>query len=150
MANGWKISKYILTCLHWMKLIWGIQLCKNVFAINNGNIVLSLHKQDFTEGLVEVCTVPSLTRGVYPARPGPWFFQRAESGRQTKGNFPNGPGRASNWEVIFQTGLAGPANERWISNGPRRASKKEMSSPRAGPGPKKSARADLYREPPKV
>ena len=78
--------------------------------------------------VVEVCMCPSLTRGSYPDRTmifamvqaGPsierWFFQRPGSGRQMKGDFSNGSGRVG---------------------------KKEMSSGRAGPGPKKSARADL-------
>ena len=75
----------------------------------------------------EVFTGPGLAWSPYPARQmeddfsnGPGrksrgdFFQRTGLGRQMKGNFFNGPGRAGNLEVIFPTGRAGLANERWF------------------------------------
>ena len=106
MVNGWKFLKYISICLHRMKLTWVIQLCKNVFAINNGIIVLTFHELDLAKVMVEVCTGPSLTRGSYPARPV---------------IFPTG--RAGKCKAIFPTDWAGPADERWLFQ-------------RAGPGRK--------------
>ena len=40
------------------------------------------------------------------------FLQQAGQGRQLRGDFFNGPGRAGKWEGIYPTGRAGPANER--------------------------------------
>ena len=113
MVNGWKILKYILICLPWMKLTWIIQLCKNVFAINNSIIVLNIHEQDLTK----VCN-----RGLHGLEPdaksvlGPVCNFSNGPGRKMKGDFSNRPGRQ----------LRGD-----FSNGPGR------------PGPEKSARADL-------
>ena len=108
MVNGWKILKYILICLHWMKLTWVIQLSKNVFAINICIKILTFHGQNLTKGCgrglhrpePDVRPVPG------PARPGPRFFQLAGPGRQMKGCFSNGPGRPANEGWCFQR--AGP------------------------------------------
>ena len=135
MVNRWKNLKYILICLHWMNLTWVIELCKNVFAINNGIIVLTLHEQDLTKGC---------DKGLY----GPWarpvIFPMGRTGLANEKRFFQRAGRAGKWKAIFPTGRAGPAIERWFfqragpgrqikgdfSNGPGRRKRNEF-----GPGP---------------
>ena len=152
MVNGWKFLKYISIFLHWMKLTWVIQLWKNVFAINNGIIVLTFHELDLTKGRGRGLHGPESDARPNPARPNPWFFQRAGPANVRRFFQRAGP---ANERRFFQR--AGPAIQRWFFlragpgrqmkgyffNGPGRVGKKEMSSGRAGPGPKKSARADL-------
>ena len=70
--------------------------------------------------LLEFCTGPGPAKGPNTTRPadraGPanmgWSFQRAGPGRRMRGDFSIGPGRAGTWEVIFQTGQAGPADKK--------------------------------------
>ena len=79
-----------------MKLTWVIQLCKNVFAINNG-IVLTFHELDLTKGHgrglhgpeTDAMPVPGLARPVIG---------------KCKAIFPTG--RAGKWKAIFPTGRA--------------------------------------------
>ena len=78
-------------------------MCKNVFAANNGTIVLAFHGQDLTK-----------CRGRCMHGPGP--DPRPGAGRQTRGGFSNGPGRQMKGN---------------LSNGPGRAGKREISSGRA-------------------
>ena len=58
-----------------MKLTWVIHLLKNVFAINNGIIVLTFHEQDLTKGYGRALHEPEPEWDSYPAR-----------------DFSNGPG----------------------------------------------------------
>ena len=110
-----------------MKLTWAIQLCKNVFAMNNGIIVLTFHEQDLTKGCC---------RGLH------WLEPDAKLVLCPAHDFSNGPGkweailptgRAGSWEVIFLTGQAGPANERWffLQTGPAQQMKVDFFE---GPG----------------
>ena len=76
-----------------MKLTCVIQMNKNVFAVNNGIIVLTFPVQDLTKGC---------GRGLRGPGPDPdawWRLGRQmrddfsnRLGRQMKGNFSNGPG----------------------------------------------------------
>ena len=65
-----------------------MKLCKNVFAINNGIIVLTFHEQDLTKGC---------GRGLHSPQPdarpvpGPACDFSNWPGQQMKGDFSNGP-----------------------------------------------------------
>ena len=68
-----------------------IQLCKTVFAMNNGIIVLTFHEQDLTKVLVKFCTGPRLTRGPYPAQPAIFPTVRAGKKEMNSGRAVPGP-----------------------------------------------------------
>ena len=108
-------------------------MCKNVFTINNGIIVLTFHELHLTKGHGRGLHGPESD-----ARPVPC----------TARDFSNGLGRAGKCKSIFTNErrflqLAGPAIERFFCNGPGWDYKKEMSSGWAGPGAKNFARVNL-------
>ena len=72
-----------------MKLTWVIQICKNVFAVNNG-IVLTFHAQDLTKGY---------GRGMH----------RPRSDWQVRDDFSNELGRQMRGDFSIR-----PAVERWF------------------------------------
>ena len=78
-------------------------MCKNVFAINNGIIVLTFHELEFTKGRGRSLHGPESNARSVPGprffqRAGPanesQFFQRAGPDRQLRDDFSYGPGRA--------------------------------------------------------
>ena len=89
-----------------------------------------------------LCISDTWGRGLHGPGPGHDDWEMTfPRGRAGKWKTIFSTGRAGNWEGIFPTGRQMKVD---ISNGPGRVGKKEMNSGRAGPGPKKSARADLY------
>ena len=93
-------------------------MCKNVFAINNGIIVLIFHELDLTKGR---------GRDLH----GPGSDARPVAGPTR--DFSNEPGRAGKCKAIFPTGRAGPANKsRFFQRaGPGRQLRGDFSD---GPG----------------
>ena len=96
-------------------------MCKNVFAMNNGIIVLTFHEQDLTKGCGRGLQGPEPDAKLVPGPahdfsngPGKW-----------EAIFPTG--RAGKWQAIFPTGRSGPTDEGWFF---QRAGKRETSSGR--------------------